>query len=244
MANDLRDTLRRGLDERVGDDTWLIPSPWPSFDALLEGLWPGLYGLSGPSGVGRTQLLLQWLLHAALENIPSIGYLSLTDPREITLRLVCLLKDRWWSQWAKEPDAVTAIVASHPLSALPVDVIGLVVPTEKDLEARLHKARQAKPNDPLLVVIDPDDAVTTTIPWVSLHRMSLRTRATIIVASSPSTPPSVLNGHMELIETAHSGRVLRLKKHRYGRVGEIDLTFERGRFESPPTEIELELKDL
>ncbi|MEL7372448.1 MAG: hypothetical protein AAFN74_26225 [Myxococcota bacterium] len=247
MADDLRATLRRGLDPHR--NARRLTSPWPSLNALIgDGLWPGLYGLTGASGTGRTQLLLQWLLHAASSDIPAVGYLAFADAMEITARLVGLLEAQWWSTWSPEDLRARAPALLNPPQAnAPLDVIGLVVPTEDELRARLQKARSAATQGPVLVGIDAED--TAKIDWSSVARIALSAEATVIavgLSSPPAHVRSIWSGHFDLAPAAgpRGPSMLRFLKNRHGDRGEVELIYEQGRFEAPPAELELELKDI
>ncbi len=179
LADSTVEALAR-LDRRIAETEKPIPVPWPGVsDVLGGGLWPGLLVLIALTGLGKTQMVLSMLLHAAKQNIPSL-YVSLELATfDIHCRLWGLMSKRFgWTDFyfgargtdpqtkadlvveAKQHAAVIADLPLHiveaPLGAWGADDMAKVAAAMRE-KYPLDLGEDDKPipgSKPFMVVID------------------------------------------------------------------------------------------
>ena len=92
-----------------------LATPWPAFDQLLGGLWPGMYILVGGTGSGKTQFAVQAAVHAALAGA-KVLYVALELSRQdLAARVVGSIAHIPWSKLLRgsvTPDVVHSILRS------------------------------------------------------------------------------------------------------------------------------------
>lgn len=223
-----------------------IPLPWRALSEALGELTPGVHGLTGPIGAGKTQLALQIAAHAA-ETGHSV---TLVHPRisasEIRARLEGMRRQEPWSGAGTEslPAGVTAggveTIASTRSSLLVVDHF-------REEAAVLESARRCclERSVAVIAVLEPKNpsAVRGAVPaelrdapgpeiadWIGVDPKSAGELDTLMILA-PTRPK--LKGGWSSVDVV-------IAKHRRGLPSRAPLRFNGTWFEDEP-ELELDL---
>lgn len=103
MSKPLAEALNPALEvlrRRASGEIKPYPLPWDTWNtALGGGLWPGLHGVIGPTGAGKTQAIVQIMEYGARMGYPTC-YIGL-EMSEVDLlaRLISLRSDKPWSDY-------------------------------------------------------------------------------------------------------------------------------------------------
>ncbi len=115
------------LRKRADGTQQPVPLPWKSWVNAVGGggLFPGLYAFVGGTGIGKTQVILEVLNHAAKLGFPGL-YIGLEmGPNDLAARLLGFYSGRAWSEYitgACDPEELEDDIKQHwgRIEALPL----------------------------------------------------------------------------------------------------------------------------
>jgi len=135
----------------AGDREPGVSSPWPSLNACLHGLERGTLTVIGASsGMGKSQMALQWAIHAARSGVNTAIFSLEMQTAELWRRAVAL-------EYGDSPDAVRrnrvrTMAPIAALDALPVAISQEMSQTIGSLKANVRRANRRRQLG--LVVVD------------------------------------------------------------------------------------------
>lgn len=156
VVGQLFDPLAEKLLARSRGEEQPLRTPWgPLNDALMGGLWPGMYVLVGGTGTGKTQWAIQVAVAAARAN-QRVLYLALElGPLDLAVRVLATLSGEVWSElWRgrRSEAELLMLLGRHEreMKALPLH-LETALPYGYSAEALNARAWALRPN---LVVLD------------------------------------------------------------------------------------------
>lgn len=220
-----------------------IPLPWRALTDAIGELPAGVHGLSGPIGVGKTQLALQIAAHAAEQGAAVTLVHPRVPPAEIGARLHGIGIRAPWCDAAS--DALPPRITLATIERIPKGTSLIVVDHYKEEAVVLERARAAtlEQSVAVIVVLEPKNpsAVRAAVPaelrdapgpeladWIGISARSASELDTLLVLA-PTRPK---------VQAGWSAVDVVVSKHRRGLPARAPLRFNGTWFED---EQELEL---